>query len=294
LAGDRLAAAPAEALSEFGGRPVPHVDLVFEVEPAGRTLLRRQRAAYPFHVGRAWHVPGDPEGMLTLYVQSCSGGVFQQDALRSRLTAKEGARAHVTTSAATVVHTMDRGDAVHTVEIDAAAGSLVEYLPDPLILFPRARLRNLVRVRAHPESSVMLWDAVVGHDPGGKGRCFDWLLSDLCVRDREGRVLARDRYRIEGEVFQRSQAGVMHGYSCQGSFLVLQRALPQQRMAEALRAALPSDPSIYAGATRLPADCGAWVRVLARDAIGLREALRCAWYAARKTLIGQEPAQRRK
>jgi urease accessory protein len=289
-----LCAGQAEAPSALDARGAHQVDLTFEVDPGGRTVLRRQRAAYPFHVGRSWHVPGDPEGMLTLYVQSCSGGVFQRDALGSRLTARAGALAHITTSASTIVHTMDRGDAVQAVEIDAEAGSLVEYLPDPLILFPGARLKNLVRVRAHPESSVMLWDAVVGHDPGGKGRCFDWLLSDLRVRDGEGRLLARDRYRLDGEVFQRSQAGVMHGYSCQGSFLVLQRALPQQRMAEALRAALPSHPGIYAGATRLPADCGAWVRVLARDAVGLREALKCAWYAARTTLTGQEPAQRRK
>jgi urease accessory protein len=232
--------------------------------------------------------------MLTLYVQSCSGGVFQRDALRSRLTARAGARVHVTTSASTIVHTMERGDAVQSVEIEAEAGALVEYLPDPLILFPGARLTNFVRVRVHPGAAVMLWDAVVGHDPAGKGRCFDWLLSDLAVTGAEGALLARDRYRLEGEVFQRSQPGVLHGYACQGSFVVLQRALPQAQLADALRAALPADASVYAGATRLPNECGAWVRVLARDAVGLREALKCAWYAARKALTGQEPAQRRK
>jgi len=36
------------------------------------------------------------------------------------------------------------------------------------------------------------------------------------------------------------------------------------------------------------------VRVLARDAVGLREALQRAWYAARQTLTGREPAARRK
>jgi urease accessory protein len=294
LTGDRLCAAQVESLTAADARRAPQVDLAFEVDAGGRTCLRRQRAAYPFHVGRSWQVPGDPDGMLTLYVQSCSGGVFQQDVLGWRLAAKQGARAHVTGSASTIVHSMDRGDAVQAVEIEAQAGSLLEYLPDPLILFPGARMRNLVRVRAHPDASVMLWDAVISHDPGGKGRCFDWLLSDLSVSDGEGIVLARDRYRLEGEVFQRSQPGVMHGYACQGSFLVVQRSVPQQRMVDAVRAALPPDQGIYAGATRLPADCGAWVRVLARDAVGLREALKCAWYAARKTLTGNEPAQRRK
>lgn len=294
MTGERLGAEQAQPPNLLDARRVPQVDLVFEVDPGGRTLLRRRRAAYPFHVGRSWHVPGDPEGMLTLYLQSCSGGVFQQDALGARLRAKAGAHVHVSTAASTVVHTMEHGDAVQTVEIDAEAGSLVEYLPDPLILFPRARLKNLLRVRAHPESSIMLWDAVIAHDPAGKGRVFDWLLSDLAVRDSDGRLLARDRYRLEGEAFQRAQPGAMHGYACQGSFLVLQQAVPQGQVADALRSALPTDPAIYAGATRLAADCGAWVRVLARDAVGLGEALKCAWYAARTILTGQEPAQRRK
>jgi urease accessory protein len=297
----------AIALAALDAGQLPQVDLTFQADTAGRTWMLRQRAAYPFHVGRSWYLPGDPGGMLTLYVQSCSGGLFQQDVLAWRLTAKEGARAHVTSSASTIVHTMDRGDALQTVEIEAAAGSLVEYLPDPLILFPRARLSNLVRVRVHPEAAVMLWDGVVSHDPGARGRMFDWLFSELVVSDPLGVVLACDRYRLEGEAFGRSQPGGMHGYACQGSFLVLQRSVPQRQMVDAVRAALPAGENVYAGATRLPAgenvyagatrlpaDCGTWVRVLARDAVGLREALRCAWYAARKTLTGNEPAHRRK
>jgi urease accessory protein len=294
LTGDRLLVAQANAPTPPDAQYGPQVDLSFEVDGGGRTWLRRQRAAYPFHVGRAWHVPGDPEGMLTLYVQSCSGGVFQQDVLGLRLTGKAGARVHVTTAASTVVHTMDRGDAVQTLEIDAQPGALVEYLPDPLILFPGARLRNIVRVRADPAAQVMLWDAALAHDPAGKARPFDWLLSDLTIADPHGAVLARDRYRLLGEVFRASQPGVMHGYACQGAFVVVQRVVPQQQMVDALRAALPASDSIYAGATRLPAECGAWVRVLARDAVGLREALQRAWYAARQTLTGREPAARRK
>jgi urease accessory protein len=189
---------------------------------------------------------------------------------------------------------MNRGDAVQMLEIDAQPGALVEYLPDPLILFPGARLRNVVRVRADPDAQVMLWDAVIAHDPAGQARPFDWLLSDLTIADPRSVVLARDRYRLEGEVFRAAQPGVMHGYACQGSFVVVQRAVPQQQMVDALRASLPANGGIYAGATRLPADCGAWVRVLARDAVALREALQRAWYAARQTLTGCEPAARRK
>jgi hypothetical protein len=44
----------------------------------------------------------------------------------------------------------------------------------------------------------------------------------------------------------------------------------------------------------LPGARGAWLRVLARDACALREALRLAWYAACTALLGTQPAPRRK
>src|SRR5215470_13883408 len=112
MTGDRLFADDLSALSDdTPGALAPHVDLGFSADRAGRTALRRQRVTYPFHVGRTWQVPGDPAGMATLYVQSCSGGLFQHDDLAWHIVASEGARAHVTTAAATIAHRMEDGHA---------------------------------------------------------------------------------------------------------------------------------------------------------------------------------------
>jgi urease accessory protein len=294
LTGDRL---PAEEVSTLSARedPLsPQVDLIFDTDSTGRTWMRRQRAAYPFHVGRSWHVPGDPEGMLTLYLQSCSGGLFQQDVLGCRIVAKPGAKVHATTAASTVVHTMDVGDARQHTWLEAQAGGYVEYLPDPMILFPGARLHNRIEVHAHPQGSVLCWDALVSHDPRGQGRPFDWLYSELVVRDPDGSELARDRYRLSGETLAKGLPGITGGYQCQGSLIVVQRTVDQEALVAALREALPEGDAVYGGATRLPGGCGAWVRVLAQDAVALREALHGAWYAARRMLTGNEPAPRRK
>ena len=69
--------------------------------------------------------------------------------------AREGARAHITTAAATIVHRMDSGHARQTVTLEAERGSLLEYLPDSLILFRGARLANelTLRVHAHARAS---------------------------------------------------------------------------------------------------------------------------------------------
>jgi urease accessory protein len=232
--------------------------------------------------------------MITLYVQSCSGGVFQHDDLAWRIVARAGAKAHITTAAATIVHRMDSGHARQTVTLEAESGSLLEYLPDSLILFRGARLLNELTLRVHARAVVMVWDAIVPHDPSGGGGTFDWIASELRVQAPDGSTLARDRYRLEGGVLARRMPGVTGSYKCQGAFVVVQQQVPQGALLDAVRAALPHSEGLYAGASSLPGDCGAWVRVLAGDAALLRDALERAWYSARKLITGAEPRPRRK
>jgi urease accessory protein len=133
-------------------------------------------------------MPGDPAGMPTVYLQSCSGGIFQRDDLRIRIVAGAGTSAHVTSAASTVVHGMESAGARQIVELDAGAGALLEYLPDPVILFPRARLHNGVQVRLDPQASVILGDALILHDPKGGGGAFEFLESETVVRDRAAAI----------------------------------------------------------------------------------------------------------
>lgn len=273
-------------------------DIEFARNANGATGIRRQRVGYPFHLGRALQMPGDPEGMPTVYLQSCSGGIFQRDDLRIRIEAGAGASAHVTSAAATVVHGMEAGGARHTVELEAAAGALLEYLPDPLILFPRARLQNVVRLTIDPQATVLLGDALLLHDPraaqDGAGAAFERFESETLVRDPAGRLLVCDRFRVSGGDLARALPGVNGRYRAQASFFAFSAARPAAELIEALRAALAPVPDVYAAASALPNHAGAWVRVLAHDAIGARAALHAAWAAVRAVLTGRAPAARRK
>jgi urease accessory protein len=271
----------------------PHAELEFAYDAGGATYLHRQRVGYPFHVGRSLKMAGDPAGMPTVYLQSCSGGIFEGDELRLRIVAGEGAAAHVATAASTVVHSMVGRSASQQVEIHAQAGSLLEYLPDPVILFPRAKLASGVRVSVHSGATVVFGDSVLLHDPkGGDGR-FDWLQSDTIIEDPAGRLLARDRYRIEGNQLARGLAGIAGGWKAQGSLFVVTSAKPPVEIVAAMRDALALS-GVYAGAALLPNQSGAWSRILATDAATLKTALFCAWAAVRQTLTGAAPTPRRK
>jgi urease accessory protein len=288
LTGDRLLPDDLAALSQ-----PRQVVLAFATDPAGRTFPKRQRAAYPFHVGRALYLPGDPAGFCTVYLQSCSGGIFQHDRLGIAVRAEPGSRVHLTTSASTVVHAMDEGDAEHDVLLEAEAGSLVEYLPDPQILFPRSRLANRLVVRAHPTATVIACDSFLPHDPAGGANPFGWLRSDTRIEDDAGRLLAADRFAVTGAASMAGTVGVQGAFRMQASLMVVHRADPEAALA-ALRSVLSAEGAVYAGASLLPGHAGAWLRALSSDAVALRRLLRDGWAAAREQLTGLTPGIRRK
>jgi urease accessory protein len=277
-----------------GTLAAPQLDLMLTADPRGHTYLARQRVGYPFHLGRSLYVPDDPAGMPTLYVQSCSGGIFEHDRLAWRIVAGEATQAHLTTSASTIVHGMQGGSAVQDVVVEAQAGCLLEYLPDPLVLFPGACLESRLLLRVHPEATVLACESLVPHDPHGAGNRFDWVHAELTVEDLAGKLIARDRYRLTGAALASATPGLTGRFPCQGGFLVLCRGARLPGLIDALRCASLADDDVYVGASRLPYGRGAWLRVLAHDAAVLREALCSAWYAARRALVGTDPVPRRK
>lgn len=288
-------ATTTEALPvEGGAAPGGRAELVFARNPAGRTYIRRQFVSYPYHVCRPLSFGGDPEGMATLYLQSCAGGIYRDDRLRERIVAEEGSAAHVTTQAATIVHGMDRGTARQDVLVEAAADALLEVMPESFILFPQARFASSVRVRAHETATVILADSISAHDPAGAGAAFDWFLGDVIVEDPQGAILARDRFRVSGAAIAGAEPGVNGTFATQGSLFVIHRRHDAAKLVDALRTATAAVDRIYAGASELPNDCGAWLRIMAADAVGLRSTMTAAWQSVRCLLTGRVPEPRRK
>ena len=268
-------------------------ELEFACDANGATYVHHQRVGYPFHVGRSLKMPGDPPGMPTLYLQSCSGGIFEGDDLRVRITANEGSAAHVATAASTVVHSMQSRAASQQVELHAHSGSFLEYLPDPVILFPAAKLKNGLRVRVQRDATVIFGDSVLLHDPKGADDHFDWLQSDTLIEDEAGKLLARDRLRIGGMQLTLGLAGINGNWKAQGSLFAVTSVKTPSELVAAMRAA-PIPPGVYAGVTILPNQSGAWTRILATDAAALKATLFSAWAAVRQTLTGAAPMPRRK
>lgn len=269
-------------------------EVTFGREHDGPTFVRRQFASYPFHFCRAHRFADDPPGMVTLYVQSLSGGIYQDERLSLVVTAEAETQAHLTSQASTIVHSSSTGHAESAVTIDAAEGALIEYMPDPLILFPGARLSSAIAIRRHETAVVICADAFLTHDPEGAGRPFGYLDSRLDVADADGKLLGRDRLVVDGDGFGARRVLRNGGYAALATVTVVAPPAQSARVVEAMRAALDGLADAYAGVSTLPNECGAWTRILAADGASLRRATEAAWAAAREAITGERPRRRRK
>ncbi len=272
----------------------PHVSLSFKRAPSGQTFIARQRTTYPFTFTQPFCLDRAPHGMLTLMLQSISGGVYENERLALDFSAEDGACVHLTTQGATVVHSMREGRvATQQVSIRAGKGSFVEYLPDPLTLFPQAHFRSAVHIDVEEGATAISGDAFGLHDPDALGRPFGSIFNETVFQRSDGQRHCADRFEITGHEFVTSLPSALRHYQTQGTFWVVSDH-DTEELVTAVRTALYPLPGIYAGASILPDNAGAWMRVLALDAVALRNAFHAAWSAVRLCLTGVEPPSRRK
>ena len=295
MTGDRILVEDVSLLAidaAIGQAPSRSAVLHFAAD-GSHTHIAKQFAPYPFHFCRPFYVSGDPTGMATVYVQSCAGGIFEHDRLGLKVEAGRGSQAHVTTSASTIVHSMSTGEARQAVYLVANSDSLIEYLPDPMILFPGARINSTVNIVVDDTARVVLSDAFLMHDHQNRGEAFEWFRSDVTVRNTQDQVLVRDRIRIDGRSILAAIPGVTGRFTAQASFMILCRGLSADFLTS-MRAALDSIENIYAGVSLLPGGAGVFSRILAADGASLRAAQGCLWSEARKYWTGVAPMPRRK
>lgn len=263
-------------------------------DPSGRTFIAEQYAEYPFHLARPFYLDETLPGMLTLYLQSVAGGIFEGDRHDIQLVAEEGSAGHLTTQASTIVHGMRGGYAEQHVHLRAERGSVVEFVPDPVILFPGSRLRSCTEVVADASATVFLADSFLGHDPKGDGGRFEAFHSEVRIARPDGRLLCVDRFAATSEAHARSIPGVTGRWPAQGSVYACAPGRSADDVSEALTQALDDLDGVYGAASTLPGEIGAWARVLAVSGAALETAMSRLWRAFNAHYGGGVPAARRK
>ena len=271
------------------------VQAIFATAPGGKSYLARQYASYPFHLCRAQYLDPKLPEMASLYLQTSAGGLYAGDRLSVEISTEAGAKAHVTTQASSLAYRMPNGEARQRIHLSAGPGSLLEYLPDPTILFPEARLRSAIALEPAPGALIIAGDSFLPHDPDGGGRPFAFCAGETRVVGSGGRLLSLDRFHVDGAAWTAGTAGVSGNRHMQGTLVAAGDGAAPEALLEALREELAKAPAaVYGAASTLPNGCGAWARLLAADGAELTETMTLLWSALRASVTGHPPARRRK
>ncbi|ANH93901.1 urease accessory protein UreD [Streptomyces sp. NPDC058319] len=286
--------APPETLAPGSPAKVGVLDLGFARRGERTELVERYQKA-PLQIMRPLYVDPALPGMACVYVMATGGGIAQADRHRLDLRCGPDTQVLCTTQAATKLYRMEQDYATQRVHLTAGDGAWAEYLPDPLIPFAGSRFHQHTVLTVDESATVVYGEAVTaGRIARGERHAYTVLTGDLEIRRPDGTLLAVDTLRLRpdgpGGV---SGPGVFAGHDHVASLFVVSARRPAAEIAGTLHRALTGRGVLH-GASVLPYDCGAWVRILAHEQPRLAGARHAAWDAVRRLLIGHPAPDLRK
>ena len=262
--------------------------LGFERED-GRTVLAHLERRLPYMVQRAIYCDGRMPHLPWVFIITSTGCVVQGDRLAMEITLGDGAQAHITTQAASKIHTMDANYAAQVQSITVGDGAYLEFLPDPVIPHRRARFVSDTRITIAP-TATMLWSEIV--QPGRKhhhpDECFGATVMSMSIAAARpnGRRLFAEKLLIEPERYAVRQTGVMDSFDVLGNVILCTPKDCADRVLDRVAAMVDLASGVACGVCRLPNDAGLIYKVLGRETSQVKAKVREFWKAVRNEVIG--------
>ena len=228
--------------------------------------------------------------MANIYIQSASGGIYEDESLSTNVIAHSSSYSQITTQASTIVHGMPHGMAYHSVDINVTSNSYTEYISDPLILFPESKLSSSINVCIDNTSTAVVADSFLLHFLSGDERAFELLNSSLLVNTEDDKLLTKDAYWVNSKNFLNEN----RTYIGMGTIYVINRTNKHQHLLESLQTNMQANKDVYGGVSFLPNHCGLLVKFLVKDGDTLKKTIQHTWIAIRQYLVGVKPNIRRK
>lgn len=264
----------------MGWRAELHLRCESRAGPAGaRTVLARKHQLGPLTLQRAFHPEGAP---CHLYPLHPPGGVVGGDLLDIRLDVAPGAHALATTPGAAKFYRSAGETARQDQRLSAGRGGVLEWLPQPAILFPGAHVRTRTEIRLEDDARFLGWEVVALGRPVIGERFAAGSLDALLRLTREDRVLVADRLRVAGAADLDRPAG-LRGRPVSGTFLATGADGDDL---DAARTALGDGAGALTGVTLL--DDVLIARALADTTEPVQGVFCALWRVLRPRLLGRE------
>ena len=258
----------------------------------GRTRIAELECSGPIQVLRCQYLDSAAPDIASVTIASPSGGVLQGDRLRVAVEVRPGARLVLDTQSATRLYRMPARPALIEARFEVRDGGWLEYVPDPYIPFAGSNT-TIETVVAIDESATVLIGEVLAAGRVARGEIFQMTAfrSSVTAIRPSGELLFTDTTELDGGDAL-ADPGMMGDQAALGSLYVVRAEADPEVLRVAIRGHAP--PAARAGASTLPNDAGAWLRVIARDTGGAKAVVDAGRDAARAEALGTaSPPSRR-
>jgi urease accessory protein len=199
---------------------------------------------------------------------------------------------HLDTQGATRLYRAPLVAAEQTTALTLGAGAYLEYLPDPYIPYAGSRFRARTECVVAEDATLILAEIVTaGREAHGERHRFESFESRLLISRPDGELVAADAVMLDRRQTI-AAPGRLGGYSVVGTLMVVHPGFEPELVRPAL-ADMAGRPRLT-GASSLPSDAGAWVRVLAGSAADAVDVLGAAFALARIAILGAGPPPTRR
>ncbi len=254
-----------------------------------RTVLAHLERRAPLLVQQALYWDEALPDLPCVFVITTTGCILQGDRFNIEIDLAPDTRAHVTTQAATKIHSMDANYAAQTQNIVLGENAYLEYLPDPVIPHAHARFITTTDVCAHSSATLLYSEVMMGgRKYHGEGELFQYDVFSSTVRARrpDGAELFTEKFVIEPHVQNVRQVGVMGTFDVFANVVLLTPKHHADKVFDLVPAVVNLEEQWAAGASRLPNDAGLVFKVLGQESEPVQAKVREFWSIVRQTVIG--------
>ena len=253
----------------------------------GYSFIYHQLLPHPFHITVPFYYNGDPEDLITLYLQSSSGGLYDKDFFKFNLKLHQNSKLHLTSQASTIVHrAKENVGAVLATNLTLMENSFLEFMPDPIILMADSKFFSTTTIDLKSSSKMIVSESFLVHDPDGTGTMFEECFSETAIII-DNKLVANEKLHFLGEdYFAR-----IKGYHCIASIYIYNF---DTGLANKLKQYIDGISGVLIGCSVLDKLNLIIVKIIADEAKTLSCGLESAWKIAREDLTGDVPKKRRK
>ncbi|PTL38533.1 urease accessory protein UreD [Alkalicoccus saliphilus] len=228
----------------------------------------------------------------SVYMIHVGGGYVDGDVYTTKIHAAEEAEVSVTTQSHTKVYKTPKEPVVQKTSIHMEENSLVEYMPDPLIAYEKARFVQETDVYMEEGARLIYSDMMTpGWAEDGRAFSYDWIRSRLKIY-RNGRLVVFDHLFLEPD---ESISGLMQmeGYSHAGMLMVIHEKVDEAFIESVCDLLEKMNLEARFGISELPVK-GFMLRILAQNTKTLEELIYKAHDEIRSRLLQKDIIRWRK